>query len=362
MKAPAYIKIPLILLGFTLFFFILYIWSNILVPIFLSLLFSILMLPFSNWAEKKGVSRKSGAVLSIIIVFLLFSAFIFFLSYQIQQIAAQGEHIQEELNEVLEEVQTFIQENLGVERKQIQEQLDQIQQEASGFFQQIFGAGTALITAMILIPFSMFFMMIYRDHYKKFLFQLFSKNEHDRIKHILNKEKNITVKYITGIFQVVLILAICNTIALTIIGVEHAIFFGVIAGFLNIIPVVGSFLGSLLPIFYTLVMEDSIWIPVIIAIYFSFIQTMESYVLTPNIVGDKIKINPYAIILAIFIGGQVWGPAGMVLFIPMLAIVKVLCQLIEPLKPYGFLLSDPESDKSSKIKKLINKIQDKIKK
>jgi predicted PurR-regulated permease PerM len=107
-------------------------------------------------------------------------------------------------------------------------------------------------------------------------------------------------------------------------------------------------------------MQDSIWYAVGIALYFWGIQILESSIITPNVVGNSVKANPYAIILAIFIGGEVWGAAGMVLFIPLLALIKVFCWLVEPLQAYGFLLTDPDVHKEGFLSKKFNQIKDKF--
>ncbi len=139
-----------------------------------------------------------------------------------------------------------------------------------------------------------------------------------------------------------MILAICNTIALSIIGLQQALFFGVLAGMLNIIPFIGSMVGSAIPIMVLLLTRESYGAPIAAAIYFLSIQLVESYFLTPNITGNKVKLNPMATIMALLLGALVWGVAGMILFIPFLGILKVVFDNIEPLRPYGYIIGKEE--------------------
>src|SRR5690606_28894066 len=124
------------------------------------------------------------------------------------------------------------------------------------------------------------------------------------------------------------------------------------------IPYLGIFIGSLLPIVYAFLTKDSLLYPLGVAAVFWFVQFIEGNFITPNVVGNKVSLNPFAAIIALFVGGAVWGPAGMILFIPYLALLKVIFDVIEPLEPYGFLLGNPDSNNKSKF---VSKIKSRLK-
>ena len=361
MNIPPYARYVIILFGFILFFFVLYIGKTLLIPIFIALLFSLLMLPFSKWLEQKGISRGFAAFLSILVILFLFGGLGYFLFTQISNLAEESDRIQREFKAFLIEMQIFVEDKVGVEKTDQEEIIEKAQDDNSGgVLNSIMAMASSLFISSILLPMSMYFMMVYRSYYKEFFFKLYEEDKHEDINRIFSSETKIIVRYITGIFTVVLILSICNTIALTLFDLQYALLFGVLAALLNIIPIVGTLIGSLLPVLFALVMRDSIWYPIGIGLYFWGIQILESSIITPNVVGNSVKVNPYAILLAIFIGGEVWGPAGMVLFIPMLALIKVFCRMVEPLQPYGFLLTDPEANKPGFISKGFNKIKEKF--
>jgi len=141
-----------------------------------------------------------------------------------------------------------------------------------------------------------------------------------------------------------LIVGVLNTTGLMILGIEHAMFFGALAAVLTIIPYIGVFIGSLLPILFALVTKDSLWYPVGVALIFWIVQFLEGNFITPNVVGGRVSINPFAAILALFFGGMIWGAIGMILSIPVLAITKVIFDTVPPLNPYGFLLGNPPDE------------------
>jgi predicted PurR-regulated permease PerM len=350
----------IILFGVLLLLFTLYIGSTIIIPIYTALLFSLLMLPFSNMLERRGVSRSAGALLSILVVFLILCLLGFFLSSQVQKLTEDSDRIQERVSEYYEDARDYLQDSFGLERDAQKQYAEQAKEQSGTLILGLGSIVSSLFIASILLPMSMYFFMAHRHHYKKFFFKLYDDDEHEELQTIFQKEKKIVLKYLTGIFSVVLILAVCNTIALTLFGQEHALLFGVLAALLNIIPVVGTIVGSLIPILYAVIMEDSIMVPIGIALYFWGIQILESSLITPNVVGNRVRVNPLAILVAIFIGGQLWGAAGMVLFIPMVAQVKSLCNVVPNLKPFGHLLTDPAADKESRITRWFTRLKQKI--
>jgi predicted PurR-regulated permease PerM len=344
---PNYFRLVIILFGLSLLVFVLYIGRNIIVPVYVASLFAWLMVPFSEMLEKKGVSRKMGAVLSILIIVLFIALLSWFFITQIRSVTSDLDVMQQKLLEFKQGVFDYARENFGLSESQLEGASQQLGENVKNFAMGFGSVASSLFIASILLPMSMYFFMSYRSFYREFLHKLTKRSDKPQIKETIEKETDVVRKYLLGILAVVAILSICNVTALTIIGVEHALLFGVVAALLNIIPVVGTIVGSLLPIVYTLIMKDSIAPAIIVALYFWFIQLLESGLITPNIVGKRMGVNPYAVLLAIFIGGAVWGPVGMVLFIPLTAQLKELCTVVEPLKPFGFVLSDPEEDEKT---------------
>lgn len=344
---PQYFKYVVILFGLSLLVFTLYIGKNIIVPVYVASLFSWLMVPFSEMLEKKGVSRKAGAIISIILILIFIILLSWFFISQIRNVLSDFDVMQQKLKEFKEGVFNYAQNNFGLSEQQVEGAAQRLNENLKNFAMGFGSVASSLFIASILLPMSMYFFMAYRSFYREFIHKLSNRSDKPQIKETIEKETDVVRKYLLGILAVVGILSICNVTALTIIGVEHALLFGVVAALLNIIPVVGTIVGSLLPIIYTLIMKDSIVPAIIVALYFWFIQLLESGLITPNIVGKRMGVNPYAVLLAIFIGGAVWGPVGMVLFIPLVAQLKELCTVVEPLKPYGFVLSDPEEDEAT---------------
>jgi putative heme transporter len=201
------------------------------------------------------------------------------------------------------------------------------------------------LTTLVQIPIYIFLILIYREKFKEFFLALLPRNE---LKWKKDVEK-IVQSYLSGLFLVTLIAAFLNTIGLLILGIDHAIFFGIVSGVLTIIPYVGITIGSLFPILMALITKDSIWYAVGVISVFAVVQFLEGNFITPRITGSKVRINALAAIIALLIGGKVMGIPGMILSIPLLGICKILLSYSKRLKPFIILIEDKEEPKKTEV-------------
>nr|MDA3816036.1 AI-2E family transporter [Prolixibacteraceae bacterium] len=133
---------------------------------------------------------------------------------------------------------------------------------------------------------------------------------------------------------------LANSLGLLIIGIDNPFLFGFLGAALAIIPYIGTTMGAIIPVIYTFVSYDSVWMAVAVAILFWAVQLVTDNFLTPRIVGGSLKINALTAILSLFIGAAVWGLAGMVLFLPFAAMLKVICEEFEELKPIALIIGE----------------------
>jgi len=201
-------------------------------------------------------------------------------------------------------------------------------------------AGT--LSNILLLPVFIFFLLIYRDHLAVFVTKVFAKQRNSILMEHIVSIRKIVQAYLTGAGKVMLILGIVNTAVLFALGIKHAIFFGMFAGLLNIIPYIGPFIGATLPFFFALLTKDSLFYPFAIAIAFTLIQFLESSFLTPKITGANVQLNAFVTFVGLLIGAAIWGIVGMILIIPTLAILKKLFELNEETQPYAYLFGEED--------------------
>ena len=128
--------------------------------------------------------------------------------------------------------------------------------------------------------------------------------------------------YLAGLVLVILVIGTLMTVGLLILGVDYAVFFGFFGACLVLIPYFGISLGSLLPAAYTLVTQDNPLKALGVIGVFLFVQMIEGNFITPYIVGSKVSINPLAAIVVLILWENIWGLPGLILALPMTAIIK----------------------------------------
>jgi len=133
-------------------------------------------------------------------------------------------------------------------------------------------------------------------------------------------------------------LGIVATIGLLVLDVPYAYVWGPLAGFLNIIPYIGAFISAIPPIIIAVVNAKSFLPGIWVLLFFVVLQNIEGNLVTPKLVGDRVKLNVVSILLATVVWGWLWGPIGILLAVPITAAIKVVCERIEPLKPISILL------------------------
>ena len=141
---------------------------------------------------------------------------------------------------------------------------------------------------------------------------------------------------------VYLIVGILNSIGFWAIGLPNAVYLGGLAAVLTFFPYIGIMIGGLAAVIVAWTTFDSIGYPLAVVGILGFVQYLEANVIFPLIVGYQLKINPLATFIAIIVGGIIWGGAGMILFVLFAAILKILSDHIEELRPLAILIGEGE--------------------
>lgn len=322
--------------------------KSLLMPIVVSAYLAMLLFPLVSFLEKKRIPRIIAIILAILLSVAVIGGVGWFFTEQIRGFANDLSDIQTRFEQLSDELTVWISENLGVKDALEFNDLDKkafeyLQRNASTISGMAFNTLGSL-SLLVLIPVYLFMFLLYRDHFTQFCIRLFKNETPVRVVEVVSDLRRVIQQYISGVLKVMVILAIMNAIAFYALGIKHALFFAVFAAILNIVPYVGPLVGSIIPIAYALLTKDSLWYPVGVFIAMNVIQTIEGNFLTPKIVGSNVSLNPIASLLALLIGGFMWGVVGMILFIPAAAILKKLLELSPATEVYGFLLGEEDPD------------------
>lgn len=319
--------------------------KGILIPFAISLFFSYLLYPVVAKIEHWGVHRVIAILFVIVLAILILGSATLLISAKLSNLDIDITQLKENFDSKADSVKMLLESKLGVNAGAINESVGNFSENFFSSWENqlgsFFAATTTTLFQIAILPVFTFFLLFYRTKSAFFIFRLVGRKNKSKALHILREVSKVTGKYLAGLLLVVAILAILNSLGLYIIGINHALAFGILAAILNLIPYAGTFLGFLIPFSYVLfTVQDPFSDLIKIAILFIVIQFTENNLLTPNIVGNSIKINPLAIILSLLVANIIWGIAGMLIVVPTLAILKVIMRNIDELKPYAYLISD----------------------
>lgn len=347
-KFPPYAKAVFISLLIIIIIFFMIMAKAILIPLLVSGYIAMLMTSFCNRLERWKIPRSLSAFIALLLIIIATSGIMYFIFSQLQSFTDDVEmNMEEKVNGFAIKINTWVNNvisyDLGMGNGFKMEKIMAMIEKGGTTMSALLFTTIGTISNIVLLPVFIFFLLIYRDHLAIFVTKVFAK-QRNRIllEHIVSIRK-IVHAYIVGAGKVMIILGIVNTVVLFALGIKHAIFFGMIAGLLNIIPYVGPFLGAIMPFFFALLTKDSLFYPFAVVVSFTLIQFAESSFLTPKITGANVNLNAFITFLGLLIGGAIWGVVGMVLIIPTIAILKKLFELSPDTEPYAYLFGEEDS-------------------
>ncbi|MBZ9632239.1 AI-2E family transporter [Salegentibacter sp. LM13S] len=322
-----------------------------LAPLVTAIILALLLIPLGNLMENK-LNRLVSSLLSTVLL-LLFSFGVFILlSFQIKNFVDDWNKIKETMTPKIEQLQNYAYEHTALSSEDLEKykEKNDIQsiltssgnsgQKAFNFINSV----TSFLSNYLLTFIYIFFLLNYRKRFKVFILKLFSKERKQEVKRTINQTARVAQFYLRGKLILIIILSILYSIGLGISGVNNFILIAVIASFLTLIPFIGNIIGMGLALIFGYLTQGETSILIGVILTFTIVQFIESYVLEPFIVGDKVDIHPFFVILAIILGNMVWGVMGMILAIPVLGILNVIFNHTPALKPFGYLLSTDEDE------------------
>ncbi|MBT8231716.1 MAG: AI-2E family transporter [Saprospiraceae bacterium] len=327
---------------------LLHIGSSIILPIIFAGMLSVFLLPLEkrvrNAVKIKAVSIIISFVACLIPLFILSFLFSLQLMSILESLPSIGKNLEQGLNRLIHNLAHLVP---GFSPESLLDPENQSLDGPLSFISKGFVSTTTFLTSFGLTFLYAFFILYYRVNIKNFIIYQFAKKTRPEIRQTLTQIKETIQAYLSGVGIVVIILAILNSIGLSIIGIKYAIFWGTFAGILAVIPYVGTLIGGILPFLFALSTADANWQPIAVVVYYVFIQQIEGNLITPKIVGNKVDINPMFAILAIVLFGTFWGVAGIILALPIISILKIFLENFDNTKPYALLMST-EIDGGSK--------------
>ena len=198
------------------------------------------------------------------------------------------------------------------------------------------------------------FILNYRRILNNFIINVFNEKHKTSVQEAVAEVRIMTKRYIVGLCLQIIIVSILTTALLTILGVKYAILLGVLTGLLNVIPYIGIFISMLISSFIAFA-TGTVSSCIYVAIGYVVVHAIDGNIVLPFVVGSKVKINALFSFIGILVGEHLWGISGMFLCIPAIAILKIIFERVESLKPWGKLLGEEEKPNKKKKSYKISK-------
>lgn len=342
-KFPFYAKAALIFVGLFALVTMLSIAQTIIVPVIYSIIIAIVLSPIVNFFVSKKINRIVSIIITLVLVISISGLIIILLFSQMIRFTDSFPKLVEEFKQLLHLSVAWTSDYFNISTTKIntwinKESVEILQKSSSIIGQTIIQTGNVLIV-LVLIPVYVFMILFYKPHLIEFIHKLFKANNQNEVSEVITGTKKIIQSYLVGLLLEAVIMTTLNTVSLLIIGIDYAILFGIIGAILNLIPYIGGIIAISLPMMFALA-TNSPTSAFFVLVAYLFIQIIDNNYIIPKIVASQVKINALISVIAVLAGGALWGIPGMFLSIPLIAILKIIFDHIQPLKPWGFLLGN----------------------
>lgn len=359
---PFYAKLALVLFSIICLGYLAILGKTLLAPLLTSFLLALLLLPLANFLEHKlRFKRSLASIISVVLMIAFISGLLYFLARQLTDLWQDWPLLKNQAETSFHDLQNWISSTFQINTRK---QIDYLKDSAnSALATSAALLGTTLMTlssTLLFLSFLLlftFFILNYRRVLYRFLTSVFDERHAEKVGDIVSKIQYIIKKYITGLFFQMILVTAMMILVLWMLGVKYAVLLGLIAGIFNIIPYLGILTALLLSTLITFATAGAAKM-ILVIVAFAAVHAIDGNILMPLIVGSKVKINALFAFIGIIIGEMLWGIAGMFLCIPYMAMMKIIFDRVEALKPWGILLGGEEKPgKKRKVYHITKKIK-----
>lgn len=339
-KYPFYMKVTVILFGLILAVYILKALDGILIPLACAALLASLLNPVFNWLCRPALPRAVSVLITVLIGVIVVGSIAYLIGSQVVQFGDSFPVLKSKINLLTSELEQWIYQHFGLttdkQVKFIKNALDSGQPKLGSTIGTFFDT----VSLVLLIPTYVFMLLYYKTLLLNFIYEVFAEEHFVEVAEVLRQTKNAIQSYMVGLLVEMVIISVMNSAALLLLGVKYAILIGVIGAILNMLPVVGGIIAIALPVLIATITTNGFSTQIGVIISYLVIQFIDNNIIFPRFVSVRVQINAFISLVAVFLGNALWGIPGMFLSLPLIAVVKIICDRIDDLQPWGKLLGD----------------------
>jgi predicted PurR-regulated permease PerM len=342
-NVPFYVKTPLLLIGLYVFINILFHLQGIILPIIYAAIIATAISPAVNFLVKKKVNHALAIASVLTIAVLIIGGLIVLLTSQASLLSDAYPQLVLKFDAFFNQTIKWVSGTFNISVPKINAWITNTKGELMSNTGTAIGMTLAtmggVLSVVFLIPVYIFMILLYQAHLVEFIYKLSGGTNDNKVSEILTETKGIIESYLGGLFSEFAIVAILNSVCLMVLGIDYAILFGIMGALLNVIPYIGGIITIFLFMLIAFVTKTPIYALYVFGLY-TLIQLIDNNYIVPKIIGSKVKLNALVSLVVVILGAALWGVAGMFLSIPLTAIIKLIFDRIESLKPWGFLMGD----------------------
>lgn len=347
-----------LLMALGLIILLMIVGQQILIPFAWALLFAFILFPACNWMERKGIGRTWSSIIATLLFAIFAGILLFYLVYQAVRILQQEGTLLEEVTVGFESLRAYVQETFGVAILETEgdaplstDMLGKMLNFVAGEISMI---GKNIVT-ITLIPMFLFFLLLYRGLITRFVNARYKDDELTTINSFFEKSQFSIQNYLWGTLILTGVTTVMALIILALFGIKYAFFFSIFIAVLNLIPYIGNLAAFAVVLFFVWVTKEDGYIVLFVGIALYSANLIQENFLRPKLVGDKMQMNAMVVFSAVIVGGMIWGFSGMVLFIPLLGIIKALFDSNPKWRDYSIFFESDEDAKEEPSKTLLEK-------
>ncbi len=323
-----------------------YFASTVLVTLLVAVLMTYFLDPLVNWLERMRIPRALGSLLVVLFTLALLAVLGWSLVERADQFGRDWPKYRQPLQAAAQAVESKLEslEKHVSEIEPVAETGEKIVTvaESHPVREELVGRLSSLsefLLAATFQPFLVFFMLAAKRQVWHATMQLFPASERTQVKDTLEDVTQVLRSYLMGTALVGLILVLASWLFFWWLGLDFPFLTALVSGVCNLVPYLGAVMSWIPPLLIGLKQFHTVGPYVGIFAVLTFFHIATANLLIPALVGWRVRLNALALTISLLFWGWMWGPIGLILAIPITAVIKVICDHVESLQPVGRWLS-----------------------
>lgn len=314
----------------------------VMITLLVSVLIAFTLEPVVTFLQRWRFPRSAGSFIAVLLLCgVVWAGSYFFYNRAIsfihqlpkysQKIRGKLSHITRQTSEIKNTTQNILPGQAEQNKKAVPVK---VESTGSDFFTKGLGTITEVLAAIAFVPFLVYFMLSWQEHARTKTVQLFQAENRSTAYVTLGQISLMIRGFIAGNFIIGLFMSAVSMAVFGFLGLPYFYFLGVISGFLSLMPYLGVVLGAIPPLAAGMGMLKSTGMIVIVLTVLG-LHLFSMNVLYPKVIGKRLQLNPLVVTISLLVWGWIWGALGLILAVPVMGVIKIICDHVTSLRQFG---------------------------